>query len=147
VNRAPNQTLQPTPIRHDFFFFHDYNTSADSKVRPRWARLILCSLDAMRPSDTTHGTAHTSDIVAQPPFDPKELQQPLPTSRIRVCIGVVLLISGFAVGCSSSLFPTEKLWLGIISLLLIVSSFFILRLHRLRARGRHPRKLYGDERI
>jgi len=101
----------------------------------------------MHPSDMTHGTAHTNDIIAQPPFDPKELQQPLRASRTRVCIGVILLISGFAVGSSSSLFPTEKLWLGIIGLLLIVSSFFVLRLHRLHARGRHPRKLYGDERI
>jgi hypothetical protein len=103
----------------------------------------------MRVSDMTHGRLPENRIVAEPPlaeppFDPKE---PLPVSRTRVCIGVLLLISGFAVGSSSSFFPTEKLWIGIIGLLLIVSSFFVLRLHRLHARGRPPRNLYGRQRI
>jgi hypothetical protein len=101
----------------------------------------------MRVSDMTHGRLPENRIVAQPPFDPKEPRQTLRVSRTRVCIGVILLISGFAIGSSSSLLPAAKLWLGVIGLLLIVSSFFVLGLHRLRARGRHPRKLYGDERI
>ena len=101
----------------------------------------------MRPSKMTHVTARTSHIVAQPPFDPKEPRQTLRISRTRVWIGVILLISGFAIGSSSSLLPAAKLWLGVIGLLLIVSGFFVLGPYRLRTRGRHPRKLYGDEHI
>jgi hypothetical protein len=101
----------------------------------------------MRAPDMTHGTSPDTRIVAQPPFDPKEPRQTLRVSRTRVWIGVVLLISGFAIGSSSSLLAAAKLWLGVIGLLLIVSGFFVLGLHSLRARGRHPRKLYGDERI
>ena len=112
--------------------------------------LISVSLDAMRVSNMTHGRLPENRIVAEPPlaeppFDPKE---PLPVSRTRVCIGVLLLISGFAVGTSSSFFPAAKLWLGALGLLLIISSFFVLGLHRLRSgRGRHPRNLYGRQRI
>jgi hypothetical protein len=104
----------------------------------------------MRVSNMTHGRLPENRIVAkpplaEPPFDPKE---PLPVSRTRVCIGVLLLISGFAVGSSSSFFPAAKLWLGALGLLLIISSFFVLGLHRLRSgRGRHPRNLYGRQRI
>ncbi len=104
----------------------------------------------MRVSDMTHGRLPENRIVAEPPlaeppFDPKE---PLPVSRTRVCIGVLLLISGFAVGSSSSIFPSAKLWLGALGLLLLISSFFVLGLHRLRSgRGRHPRNLYGRQRI
>jgi len=94
-----------------------------------------------------HGTAQTNHIVAQPPFDPKEPRQTLRVSRTRVWIGVILLISGFVIGRSSSLLPAAKLWLGVVGLLLIVSSFFVLGLRRLRERGRHPRKLYGHHRI
>jgi hypothetical protein len=101
----------------------------------------------MRPAQMTHGTAHTNHIVAQPPFDPKEPRQTLRVSRTRVWMGVILLISGFAISSSNSLLPAAKAWLGVIGLLLIVSSFFVLGLHRLRARERHPRKLYGDEHI
>jgi hypothetical protein len=100
----------------------------------------------MHASEIPHDTAQDDHIIAPPPFDPKhDTKQPLPVSRTRVCIGLLLLISGFAVGSSSSLFPTAKLWLGIIGLLLIVSSFFVLGLHRLRFRGRHPRKLYEHD--
>ena len=95
----------------------------------------------------THGTARTNHIVAQPPFDPKDARQALRVSRTRVWIGVALLISGFAIGSSSSFLPAAKLSLGVIGFLLIVSGFFVLGLHRLRARGRHPRKLYGNEHI
>jgi hypothetical protein len=99
----------------------------------------------MRVSKMTHGRLPENRIVAEPPFDPKE---GLPVSRTRVCIGVLLLISGFAVGSSSSFFPAAKLWLGALGLLLIISSFFVLGLHRLRSgRGRHPRNLYGRQRI
>jgi hypothetical protein len=95
----------------------------------------------------TDSKAHTNRIVAQPPFDPQEPQQPVRVSRSRIWIGIVLLISGFAIGSSSSLFPATKLWLGVAGLVLIVSSFGVLGLHRFRTRGRHPRKLYGCERI
>ena len=103
----------------------------------------------MRAPEITHDTARDGriiapPIIAPPPFDPK---QPLPVSRTRVCIGLLLLISGFAVGSSSSFFPAAKLWLGGLGLPLIISSFFVLGLHRLRARGRDPRKLYGHQRI
>jgi hypothetical protein len=102
----------------------------------------------MHAPEITHDTARDDRIIALPPFDPKhDLKQPLPVSRTRVCIGLLLLISGFAVGSSSSFFPTAKLWLGALGLLLMISSFFVLGVHRLRARGRHPRKLYGHERI
>jgi hypothetical protein len=95
----------------------------------------------------TDSTGHTTRIVAEPPFDPEEPQQPLRVSRPRIWIGIVLLISGFAIGSSSSLFPAAKLWLVVTGLVLIVSSFCVLGLHRFRTRGRHPRKLYGCERI
>src|SRR5436309_3596635 len=103
----------------------------------------------MHVSDMTHDRLPENRIVAEPPlaeppFDPK---QPLPVSRTRVCIGLLLLISGFVGGSSSSFFPVAKLWLGALGLLLIISSFFVLGLHRLRARGRDPRKLYGHESI
>src|SRR5438105_1347990 len=100
----------------------------------------------MRPPEITHDTARDGRIIAGspwPPFDPK---QPLPVSGTRVRIGL-LLISGFAVGCSSSFFPAAKLWLGSLGILLIISSFFVLGLHRLRSRGQDPRKLYGHQRI
>ena len=103
----------------------------------------------MRAPDITHDTARDGriiapPIIAPPLFDPK---QPLPVSRARVCTGLLLLISGFAVGSSSSFFPVVKLWLGGLGLVLIISSFFVLGLHRLRSCGRDPRKLYGHERI
>jgi hypothetical protein len=97
----------------------------------------------MRAPEITHDTARDGRIIAPPPFDPK---QPLPVSRTRVCSGLLLLISGFAVGSSSSFFPAAKLWLGGLGVLLIISAFFVLGLHRLRARGRDPRKLYGHQR-
>jgi hypothetical protein len=102
----------------------------------------------MRAPEVTHDITRDGRIVAPPPFDPKrDLKQPLPVSRTRVRIGLVLVITGFVVGSSSSLFPAAKIWLGV-GLLLIISSFFVLGLHRLRGgRGRDPRKLYGDERI
>jgi hypothetical protein len=99
------------------------------------------------PEVTDHIT-RDGRIVAPPPFDPKrDLKQPLPVSRTRVRIGIVLMIIGFAVGSSSSLFPAAKIWLGGVGLLLIISSFFVLGLHRLRGRRRDPGKLYGGERI
>jgi hypothetical protein len=103
----------------------------------------------MRAAEMTDGTTPDSRIVAEPPFTepPFDRKESLPVSRTRVWIGVLLLIVGFAVGSSSSLFPAAKLWLGVIGLLLIVFSFFVLELHRLHARGRHSRKLYRDEHI
>jgi hypothetical protein len=98
----------------------------------------------MRTPEMTHGTERNAPIIAPPPFDPN---QPLPVSRARVCIGLLLLISGFAVGGSSSFFPAAKLLLRSIGLLLIIASFFVLGLHRSRSRGRDPRKLYGHRRI
>jgi hypothetical protein len=99
------------------------------------------------PEVTDHIT-RDGRIVAPPPFDPKrDLKQPLPVSRTRVRIGIVLMIIGFAVGSSSSLFPAAKIWLGGVGLLLIISSFFVLGLHRLRGRRRDSGKLYGGERI
>ena len=110
--------------------------------------LISFSLDAMRAPEVTHDITRDGRIVAPPPFDPKrDLKQPLPVSRTRVRIGLVLVITGFVVGSSSSLFPAAKIWPGGVGLWLIISSFFVLGLHRLRGRGRDPRKLYGDERI
>jgi hypothetical protein len=100
----------------------------------------------MRASKVTHDITRDGRIVAPPPFDPKrDLKQPLPVSRTRVRIGLVLVITGFAVGSSGSLFPAAKIWLGGVGLLLIISSFFILGLHRLRSHGRHPRKLYEHD--
>src|ERR1700730_6363969 len=101
----------------------------------------------MRPSQMEHDTANTDHIVAQPPFDPKEPRQTLQISRTRVWIGVILLISGFAIGSSSSLLPAAKPWIGVIALLLILSSFFVLDLYRSRSRRQDPRKLYGHQRI
>ncbi|MGH7983238.1 MAG: hypothetical protein ACREFF_08850 [Candidatus Udaeobacter sp.] len=99
----------------------------------------------MRASDMTHGTSPDSRIVAQPPFgqppfDPKE---PLPVSRTRVRVGLLLLITTFGVGILSSFFPAARVWLFAGCVLLIIYTSWILGLHRLRARGRHPRKLYG----
>ena len=113
-------------------------------------RSSCVSLDAMRESEITQNTPRATDIIAQPPFgsgppfDPKE---PLPVSRARVWLGLAILIIGLAAGFSAPLFPAAKLWLGGIGLVLIISSFFVLGLHRLRARGRDPRKLYGHQRI
>jgi hypothetical protein len=95
----------------------------------------------------THASEGSGGIVAGPRWPPVDLKQPLPVSRTRVWVGLVLLISGFAVGSSSSFFPAAKLWLGGVGLLLMISSFLILGLHRLRGRERHPRKLYGREGI
>jgi hypothetical protein len=95
----------------------------------------------------THPTERDSRIVAEPPRPPFDPREPLRVSRTRVWIGVLLLIGGFVVGSSSSLFPAAKVWLGVIGLMLIVFSFFVLGLHHLRSRGRHPRKLYAHERI
>src|SRR5947199_10136293 len=94
-----------------FTFGDDFHTSTASDARPRPLSLIWFSLDAMRVSNMTHGRLPENRIVAEPPlaeppFDPKE---PLPVSRTRVCIGVLLLISGFAVGSSSSFLPAAKL--------------------------------------
>src|SRR5256886_16881012 len=61
------------------------------------------------PETPQDGRSVAPPIIAPPLFDPK---QPLPVSRARVCTGVLLLISGFAVGSSSSFFPAAKLWLG-----------------------------------
>jgi|SRR6516162_3874237 hypothetical protein len=107
----------------------------------------------MRDSEATQNTAHETDIIAQPPFgsgppfDPKE---PLPVSRPRVWIGILFSVVGLVAGFSASLFIEAKLWLGGIGLFLVIASFWILGLHRLRsvrARGRHPRKLYAHQRI
>jgi hypothetical protein len=109
------------------------------------------SLDAMRESESKQNTARETQIIAQPPFgsrpsfDPK---QRLPVSRTRVLLGITLLIIGLAVGFSAPVFPTAKLWLGGIGLLLIIPSFWILGLHRLRFdRTRDPRNLYAHKRI
>jgi hypothetical protein len=107
------------------------------------------SLDAMSESDTTQKTPREADIIASPPFgsgspfDPKE---PLRVSRRRVWLGIVILIIGLAVGFSAPAFPTAKLWLGAIGLLLVVASFCILGLYRVRSgRGRDLRKLYAHQ--
>jgi hypothetical protein len=100
----------------------------------------------MRTFETTNNIARDSRIVAQPPGPPFDRKEPLPVSRARVWTGLVLLISGFVIGSSSSLFSAAKLWLGGIGLLLINASFFVLGLHRLRCRERNPRKLYGRAR-
>jgi hypothetical protein len=95
----------------------------------------------MRVSNMTHGRLPENRIVAEPPlaeppFDPKE---PLPVSRTRVCIGVLLLISGFAVGSSSSFFPAAKLWLGALGLCSSspVSSFSVSIVYALDAGDIH----------
>jgi hypothetical protein len=104
----------------------------------------------MRVSNITHGRLPENRIVAeppltQPPFDPKER---LPVSNARVCIGLVLVVIAFAVGVASLFFPAAKLWLFAATVLLMICSFFVLGLHRLRSgRGRDPRKLYGRQRI
>ena len=107
----------------------------------------------MRDSEATQNTAGETDIIAQPPlgsgppFNPKE---PLPVSRARDWIGIVFLVVGLVAGSSAPLFIEAKLWLGGIGLFLVIASFWILGLHRLRSvrgRGRHPRKLYAHERI
>ena len=107
----------------------------------------------MRDSEATQNTAGETDIIAQPPlgsgpsFDPKE---PLPVSRARAWIGIVFLVVGFVAGFSAPLFIEAKLWLGGIGLFLVIASFWILGVHRLRSvrgRGRHPRKLYAHQRI
>ena len=103
----------------------------------------------MRVSDMTHGRLPENRIVAepplaQPPFDPKE---PLPVSRTRVFIGLVLLLIAFAVGAASSFFPAAKLWLFAATVLVMMCSFLVLGLHRMRSRGRDPRKLYPHQRI
>jgi hypothetical protein len=103
----------------------------------------------MRTSEVTDEMGRDSRIVAQPPFTepPFDRKESLPVSRARVWTGLVLLISGLIIGSSSSLFSAAKLWLGGIGLLLIIASFFVLGVHRLRCRERHPRELYGHHRI
>ena len=105
----------------------------------------------MRASEVTHDRSRDDQIIAPPPFGqlPVDLKQPLPVSRTRVCVGLLLLISSFAVGVGSAFFPAPQLWLFAACVLLFVCSFWVLGLHRLRARacGRHPRKLYGHQRI
>src|SRR5262249_46098635 len=93
----------------------------------------------MHAPDMTDDRSRDSGIVAkpplgQPPFNPKE---PLPVSRPRVCLGVVVLVIGLVAGFSVPLFVAAKLWFGGIGLLLMSASFWILGLHRLRwGRGR-----------
>ena len=105
----------------------------------------------MRTSENTQNTPFETDIIAQPPFGsgpPFDPKQPLPISRTRVRIGLFLLLSTFAIGVASSFFPAAKLWLFAGCALLVVCTFWILGLHRLRfGRGRDPRKLYGRQRI
>jgi hypothetical protein len=103
----------------------------------------------MHASDMKDDRSRDSRIVAQPPFgqppfDPKELP---PVSRIRVRVGLLLLIITFAVGVLSSFFPAERVWLFAGCVLLIICTSWIFGLHRLRAQGRDPRKLYGHGRI
>jgi hypothetical protein len=112
----------------------------------RW--LILFSLDA-HAADMKDDESRDSRIVAQPPFgqppfDPKE---PLPVSRIRVRVGLLLLIITSAVGVLSSFFPAERVWFFAGCILLAICTCWIFGLHRLRARGRDPRKLYEHEHI
>jgi hypothetical protein len=105
----------------------------------------------MRDSETTQNAARETDIIAQSPFGsgpPFDLKQPLPVSRARVWIGILVLVIGFLAGFSAPLFIEAKLWLGGIGLFLVIASFWILGLHRLRSgRGRDPRKLYAHQRI
>jgi hypothetical protein len=81
----------------------------------------------MHISEMTHSTPPDNRIVARPPFgrppfDPKER---LPVSRRRVCVGLLLLVSSFAVGVGSAFFPAAKLWLfAACVLLLMCSSWF-----------------------
>jgi hypothetical protein len=97
----------------------------------------------MHASDMTDGRSRDRRIVAHPPFgqpafDPKE---PVPVSRTRVRVGLLLLIITFAAGIVSSLFPVARVWLFAGCVLLILCTSWILGLHRLRVRGRDPRKL------
>jgi len=103
----------------------------------------------MRVSDITQSTSPDGRIVAQPPFSqpPFDPNEPLPVSRGRVRVGLVLLIVTFGAGILSSFFPVARVWLFAGCVLLIICTSWILGLHRLRARGRDPRKLYGHERI
>jgi hypothetical protein len=103
----------------------------------------------MRASEMTDETARDSRIVARPPFTepPFDRKESLPVSRTRVCVGLLLLLTTFAVGALSSFFPAAKLWLFAACVLLIVCSFWVLGLHRLRSAGRDPRRLYGHQRI
>ena len=105
----------------------------------------------MRASEMTYDANRDDHIVAQPPFGrpPVDLKEPLPVSRTRVCIGLLLLIGSFAVGVGTAFFPAARVWLFIASALLLICSFFVLGLHRLRLRsaGRDPRKLYGRQNI
>ena len=107
----------------------------------------------MRQSDASQNMSRESDIIARPPFgsrlpfDPKER---LPVSQARAWLGIVVLVIGLVAGFSALLFVAAKLWLGGIGLLLIIASFWILGLHRLRLRaghGRDPRNLYAHPRI
>jgi hypothetical protein len=107
----------------------------------------------MRQSDTPQNASRETHIIAQPPFgsgppfDPKE---PLPVSGAGVWLGMFLLVIGVVAGLSALFFVAANLWLGGIGLLLIVASFGILGLHRLRSRSRHvrhPRNLYAHHRI
>ncbi len=105
----------------------------------------------MRASKVTHDRSRDDQIIAPPPFGPPPFdpKEPLPVSRTRVCVGLLLLISSFAVGVGCAFFPAAQLWLFAACVLLFVCSFWVLGLHRLRARacGRDPRKLYGHNRI
>jgi hypothetical protein len=103
----------------------------------------------MRQSDTPQNMSREADIIAQPPFGsgpPIDPKQRLPVSEARAWLGIVVLVIGVVAGLSALLFDAAKLWLGGIGLLLIIASFWILGLHRLRLRpghGRDPRKLYA----
>jgi hypothetical protein len=107
----------------------------------------------MRQSDSPQNTSRQADIIAQPPFrseppfDPKE---PLPVSGARLWLGIFLLVIGLVAGFSAPFFVAAKLWLGGIGLVLMIASFWILGLHRLRLRsahGRDPKNLYARPRI
>src|SRR5438105_4523361 len=98
----------------------------------------------MRRSEITHSTLPASGIVARPPFGrpPFDPNEPLPVSRRRVCIGLLLLIGSFAVGVGTALFPAAKVWLFAACVLLLICSFLVLGLHGLRllSAGRDPAK-------
>ena len=103
----------------------------------------------MRASEVTHDRSRDDQIIAPQPLAqlPVDLKQPLPVSRTRVCVGLFLLISSFALGVGSAFFAAAQLWLFAACALLSVCSFWVLGLHRLRAHagGRDPRKLYGHQ--
>jgi hypothetical protein len=103
----------------------------------------------MRASEMTDETAEDCRIAARPPLTepPFDRKESLPVSRIRVCVGLVLLVHHLRCWRPKFLLPYGQ-GMGVCRLCSANRvQLWVLGLHRLRSAGRDPRKLYGHQRI